>query len=459
MKISTCKMWGLLVILAFTGVGCQDFLATDLPDNELSFDEGIQTQQDLEEMVNSIYDVLANSLSGQGQKFAELLGQDVNMVGNVGDDVQIYRRSTDFFNGSSGGWYRDPYFVIYRANTLIEQIDRVGIDDVDRDRLVGESYALRAYAHLELVKLFAQPYGYTDDNSHPGIVLRRATFTDPEPRSSVADVYDLIISDLLTARASLPTLNPEGVRVDGCDVAALLARVYLYQGQYAEAQLWANTAITESAKTLGAFGTRYVVGEQPQDALLYIVSTSLDDNRSGGWRGPFASDLGVPAVRADFGISSLLADQPADLRRSTIDTLQDAGADVQVYTKYNMLVFNSTLLSLTEMYYIEAESILRTSGDVNRAKELLNAIRLRNGLAELETNNPLVLLNELLIDKRKEFLAEGINLWDLKRRGAIHGEDVVIREAPWDCAGMVLQFPASEITVVGFELNEEGGCN
>ena len=53
-----------------------------------------------------------------------------------------------------------------------------------------------------------------------------------------------------------------------------------------------------------------------------------------------------------------------------------------------------------------------------------------------------------------------MGLWveQLQRHGAM-GEDVTIRNAPWDCPGMALQFSASEGNVAGFEFNEVGGCN
>ena len=38
-------------------------------------------------------------------------------------------------------------------------------------------------------------------------------------------------------------------------------------------------------------------------------------------------------------------------------------------------------------------------------------------------------------------------------------QEVIIRDAPYDCPGMAIQFPNAESTVIGFELNPEGGCN
>ena len=61
-------------------------------------------------------------------------------------------------------------------------------------------------------------------------------------------------------------------------------------------------------------------------------------------------------------------------------------------------------------------------------------------------------------DYRKETVGMGLWVEQLQRHGAM-GEDITIRNAPWDCPGMALQFSASEGNVAGFEFNEVGGCN
>jgi hypothetical protein len=53
---------------------------------------------------------------------------------------------------------------------------------------------------------------------------------------------------------------------------------------------------------------------------------------------------------------------------------------------------------------------------------------------------------------------EGDRTTQIKRLGVL--ENVAFsRNAPWDCPGMVIQFPGAENTVSGFELNPTGGCD
>ena len=55
--------------------------------------------------------------------------------------------------------------------------------------------------------MFAQPYGYTNDNSHLGIPLPIAIREEPYPRATVADTYAQIERDLNDALTGLPENN------------------------------------------------------------------------------------------------------------------------------------------------------------------------------------------------------------------------------------------------------------
>jgi hypothetical protein len=67
------------------------------------------------------------------------------------------------------------------------------------------------------------------------------------------------------------------------------------------------------------------------------------------------------------------------------------------------------------------------------------------------------LKDSIYLQRRLEMAFEGDWTLQLRRRGT-RGEDIQIRQAPWDCPGMLIQFPQTENTA-GFIFNEEGGCN
>jgi len=59
------------------------------------------------------------------------------------------------------------YLAAGRANYMLSNLDNIpDLSGADRIRLEAEAKFIRAVAHFEMVRLFAQPYGFTSDNSH-----------------------------------------------------------------------------------------------------------------------------------------------------------------------------------------------------------------------------------------------------------------------------------------------------
>ena len=441
----------LLFLLLFTS--CESFLENELPSNEIRFEEGLNSETGLQELLNSTYDVFANFSGGDRQKLAELLGEDALIEGNAGFLVQVYNRATDFFNSDVGGFYNNPYFAITRANTLLESLPNVEMSESTRARMEGEAKTIRAICHFQLVQLFSQPYGFTADNSHLGIVLRTQSAPQPQPRNTVKEVYDQIIADLKDAENLLPESN--GIYLNRYAAKAYLSKVYLNQGDYNNAVSYAEEVINSGKfQFSNDLNNRYQADAVSTEAIFTTISTGQEDNRGKSLRDLFSSATQIPTIKASFEYADLLASNPDDQRNQWIAEANG----VKVFTKYNLPYFNVSQITLSEMYLIVAECNGLLSRDLKKAVGYINAIKTRAGVQEMsEDANAVTVVTEARLEKRKEFGGEGISLFDLKRRGA-RGENVTIRDAAWNCPGMVLQFPAAEIAIKGFELNEEGGC-
>jgi starch-binding outer membrane protein, SusD/RagB family len=124
--------------------------------------------------------------------------------------------------------------------------------------------------------------------------------------------------------------------------------------------------------------------------------------------------------------------------------------------------FSVPLSRLTVMLLIRAEAYANLNSSLDIAIADINSLRDRafpgisNHVAEGTSGQDMIdiIQNEF----RKETFCEG--LWvDVERRNGIAGQPVLIRNAPWDCPGMAIQFPNSEGTGADFVFNPEGGCN
>ena len=141
--------------------GCDRMLEFE-PGDVILAEDAINNADDLQRMLNSNYDVLANLLNGRQQCIAELLTDNMARPYSSLDYTAVWNRETNFFTPTTGGLYTDFYYAIYRANVVVDSFDLVeDLDDVTRLRLEAESRFVRAVCHWYLVKMWAYPYGYT----------------------------------------------------------------------------------------------------------------------------------------------------------------------------------------------------------------------------------------------------------------------------------------------------------
>lgn len=203
------KFQSIFIAAGFVlGLASCDNLLEFEPGDVILAEDAIQNADDLQRLLVSNYDVVANLYGGRVQIVNELRGPNFGAPDNSLDFTAVYNRETTFFTGINGGIYTDFYFAIYRSNVVIKNFEIVqDLDEQDQIRLEAEARFIRAICHWGAVKLYARPYGYTADNSHPGVPLRIAPTQDPLPRASVAEVYAQVIDDLTFAAENLPIEN------------------------------------------------------------------------------------------------------------------------------------------------------------------------------------------------------------------------------------------------------------
>jgi len=459
--ITLCCLIGLLV------VGCEDLLeqkplstgANVLPS------DAIQNEQDLFELLNSAYDVMANSYNGNAQNLPNLLSD--NLVRPVQQDnyTSVWLRNTSIFNGSVGDVFRQYYIAILRANTVIENLDNVeGLDQATRTQFEAEARFIRALCHFDALRSWAQPFGFTPDDSHAGIAIRNSSEIVNSPRSSVAEVADFILDDIAYAKANLPDFND--VYATKWAAFALEAELRFQQHEYEAAFAIANEILAQAPYTLDPDINRFQHPQASSEAIFYIFSAirtadNVVDNRNAGFRGNYFRD-GNPSLR----LTEELFDQLTALgtaegtRGSMYEELNQDGNISYVTTKFNAEFFNIPVFTLTQIHLIRAESAAEIGQDLTDAIADINTIRERaygsaiNNISLSATAQQVI--NAARLERRLEFPFTGQRLYDLKRIGS-QGEPVTVRGSQWDCPGMVLQFPSTEQTDL-FPLNASGGC-
>lgn len=145
------------------------------------------------------------------------------------------------------------YNKIFTANAVINDIDNVtDVTDEERAEYLAHAHFVRALAYWELANVYCLPYA-EENKDALGLPLKVTTHTDENlSRASIADTYAFIEADLKEALKSPRTDVVKGERwlVSQPAAKALMARFYLFKGDYVQAAKYADEALSSQTATL-----------------------------------------------------------------------------------------------------------------------------------------------------------------------------------------------------------------
>ncbi len=145
--------------------------------------------------------------------------------------------------------YTDIYKKLVYANSVLDYVDKVKGTDEMKKYVTAQALSLRAFYYLNLVNMFGVPY--TSDPDGPGVPIRTTGERENRKmtRNTVAEVYDLIESDLIEAVElfeALPETYHYRLHRPSLPMTLLvLARTYLYMENWEQAELFASKLIRE----------------------------------------------------------------------------------------------------------------------------------------------------------------------------------------------------------------------
>ena len=432
--------------------------------------EAVTNVSQLDAYMRSIYDVAANVNNGNYQLFSDLPSDDLAKPYNDNGTfrTEAYTRTTTIFNSDLIGLYTDLYRIIYRANNLELVYPNVSdlTDEVEK-RTRAEAAFLRAYAHYKVLLLWAQPAGYTPDNSHLGVVIRKEASASPVARSTVADSYAAILSDLNYAIANLPSTN--GVYADVDAAKALKAMVLFQMNDYTNALPILNEVIDGGRFLLSDSVDRYYPNNispsnRNPEFVFGFSSPGIGDNRGGTFNGSYRVAGAQPSLSISKELFDLIKADSTDIRGNLVREYNSGQANAYyAVRKFDDVYFGTPAITVTHLIFARAEILARTSNtpqavvDINKIIERAypgNANKLLPSNAS-QTD----ILNTIVLERRKEFFAEGDRLSYIRRLGAFYNRTgTVIRGANWDCDGLTFQFPSNEKSAV-FIFNPTNSCN
>ncbi len=458
-----------LALIAMFGISsCSKLLETDIAGTELAQEDAIKSKNDVLRVLQSCYDVNANLYNGQIQNLGELLSDNLELQAVSGDFGQVYNHNTSIFNGTVSGTYGEPYITVFRANQILDFIEDFDFTAQEKAEIVSQVKFLRAISHWEILKLWAQPFGFSSNNEHPGITYKTNVQVEVLPRNSVAEVYTFVEKDLLEAINSdaLPQSSNYYASVDAAK--SFLAKLYFQKGDYTKAAQFAGEIINAGTYTLGTNVDRFQADTSASPEVIFKSRSytlgANNDLRNGG----FTANYGInnapnPFFRATQEFYDAYAGDTNDIRVKRFFEIVDANTPEQFVAvrKFNKQVFDVPIVHLTDMKLLRAEALALSAGDLATAIKDVNDVKERaygSSLRNLDAGaSASAIITAARFERRIEMFGEGDRIQQLKRRGAIEGEPIEIRTDPWNCPGMIIQFPSTERTSL-FEINPQGGC-
>lgn len=404
------------------------------PKQNVDANTAITTAEDVEQTIIGAYGVMdAGALYGcKLVMFPELYATDKNnsdkylgWLGSFDTPREIANKTISVSNGDVTAIWIQAYRTINIANTVLESLDVVK-DQEQQQAFKGEALFIRGLMHFELVRLFAQQWtgGPTAPNAEAGVpILLKASSTteiasEKVPRKTIGEVYQQVIQDLTDASNMMPEDNAE--RASKYTALAILARVYLQKGDYANALAAADQVIQSTKYALNAKVTDVFETRNTRESVWEIQQN--DQNNAGNANDGLATfytnqDDGNGGVkgRADFVVSEQFAATfDADDLRGTeliyVGTGSRRGA--LACGKYTDFGQNIPIVRISEMYLIRAECNLRLGSAVGAVPaQDLNLVRRRAGLADIAAP----VLDDIIKERVFEFFGEGLAVHDLKR--------------------------------------------
>lgn len=427
------KLLYSLIVLSFIATSCDEFVEPD-PKDRITPEVALGDLDGTEAFLFSAYNRM---------HAFNYYGQNLNLTGEALADNIIIGNNTGRYAGAVvnavgshfGIW--GLYGAINDANIVIENAEINRDENSARaDIMIAEARFLRALIYHDLSRIYSYEPGQEVGGFNQGVILRTtavdaASEADFRPRSTNTEVYAQIEADLLAAIADLPA---EGDQADFPDRAsvpaarALLARVYLYAGRYAEAATQADAALAATSADVVAaadYIDSFAETNHPE-AIFQINIQAVDWSTVDGVNNSMTTVTkttagGAPgssqgAVRASDEL--LAAFETGDIRRDLFRNPEspDFWEPDKWPGELGDFREHIPIIRVSEVVLIAAEAKARSGNDAGALTDL-NTIRTNRGLAA-STATGSDLIDAILQERRVELCYEGSHRYfDLKRLG------------------------------------------
>ncbi|MEP7376009.1 MAG: RagB/SusD family nutrient uptake outer membrane protein [Chitinophagaceae bacterium] len=439
--IGTLKIFQLsLALIALTYISCKKLVDVKAPVTSVNAANAYTTDASAISVVTTMYKRMSSNQEG----FTGLRSISL-MTGLSADEFTLYNGVTDLTyiayyqnslvanNSQNYGseFWSQFYNYIYVCNSAIEGMSTSsGLTPGVKQQLLGEVKFMRAFIYFYLVNMYGNV---------PLVVTTDWNINSKISNASKEQIYQQIISDLKDAEGllsenyldgTLQNAAPDKLRPTKWAAIAMLARVYLYNGDFSNAVSKASALINSNLFSLDSLNGTFlknsneaiwqlqptVSGHNTEDAWMFIIPSTGPNNIAG-------HSTGQPVYLSSSLLNSF---EVADQRKlSWINNVAVNGNTYYYPYKYKSATLNAPIteylmvLRLGEQYLIRAEAEAQQN-KISESQADLNVIRTRAGLSDTNATNQSSLLSAIIHERQVELFSEWGHRWfDLKRTGNI----------------------------------------
>lgn len=400
---------------------CKKSFLELVPYNQVSLEQAINNESDLQAALNGAYAKMRD---------VDLFGKTIPLIGDLmADNVYIALQNSNRFlaefnysylntHGNASTTWADAYNAILRLNNVINS----SLSSANSNQLKGEALTMRALMYFYLVNIYAKPY--TVDPAAEGVplVLTYDPLLKPG-RSKVSEVYSRIDQDLTDAFTLMTNTSKNSSYVTKYVARALQARVALFKGDWNAAKTAALDVVNNGGYTLTSAANYVNYWKSPTpvtNKVETIFEITNDAINNGGFEALsyFYDRVGYGDAIATDQLYNLYA--ATDVRRDLMESAVKAGQPVKYVKKYPNTSNASEkddvkIIRYAEVLLILSEAYARTNDETNARARLNQVAQARDASFTGYTSTGAALINDILLERRKELAFEGHRYFDLTR--------------------------------------------
>lgn len=441
-RITYCTTLAVLLLIAGVPMsGCKKLVDVTAPATNLTQKNVYTTDLTTAAVLTGIYAQMSGNLNlnlPAMSNFPGLSADEYTLYPGATDPAQIAYYTNKLANNTispGNDFWSFTYRMIFMANAAIEGVNAsTTLSTTVKQQALGEAKFVRALCYFYLVNLYGDvPLVLSTDYSTNASISR----------TPKAAVWIQINADLLDAQNGLSTNFLDGslqlpiterVRPTKWAATALLARAYLYQGSWADAETQASLVINNTSQFgLSALNNAFLKASLGNKEAIWQLQPTQS-----GFNTQEAQFFTIPSSGPGFfnpvylSNSLLNSFEAGDQRKANWINNVSVGAITYSYSyKYKVSAANPSITStagmtefemvlrLGEQYLIRAEAEAQENKLTQSAADL-NIIRSRAGLPNTTATTQSALLTAIYHERQVELFSEWGHRWlDLKRTNTI----------------------------------------